>query len=574
MRATGERVPGWRPQPVRAGAIAELLRDAATRCDTDALVFPGSRLTYPELEQQAHAMSRSLHGLGVGRGDAVAIFMANVPGYVVALLAAAKLGAVAVPVNGRFKARELRHVIGHSDSRVLVTSVNDGADEEYARVLAEVFGELGDADPERLSPATAPALRTIVNLGARQVPGMLSAEAFAAAGEAVASGRVETLQCRVQIRDPALLMYTSGTTALPKGCLITHEAIVRQAMAAGARAFDLAPGESFWNPLPLFHTGGLMPLIASLDMRTAFCHPGHFEPGAALEMIEREHCAVLYVMFDTIWVPILDHPRFASTDLSRARAVYLVGPPDRMRWFQRRTPEISVVSAFGMTEVCAHLAVAGPHSDERTRLTTAGHVQPELEARIVDPATGAPQPSGVPGELLYRGPFLFEGYYKQPELTAEAIDEAGWFHSGDLGELDDEGRFTFRGRLKDMLKVGGENVSPLEIEAHLAAHPSVAIAQVVSAPDARYAEVAAAYVQLRAGATVTEDELIDHCRGAIATFKVPRYVRFVQEWPMSGTKIQKFALRERIAAELDAAGITEAPRISSDGAGPRAPAQV
>ncbi len=564
-----ERAAGERPQPVRASSIAELLRDAAQHSDGCALVFPGRRLAYPELERRAHAMACSLHGLGIGRGDTVAIFMANAPEYVIALLAAAKLGAVAVPINGRFKARELRHVIGHSDSRVLLTAVHDGPDEEYARVLAEVFPELARSDPGRLSLPGAPRLHAIVNLGGRPVDGMLGAGAFAAAGEDVAPERVDVLQCRVRVRDPALLMYTSGTTALPKGCLITHEAIVRQAMAAADRAFGLGPGESFLDPLPLFHTGGLMPLIASLHMRTAFCHPGHFEPGAALQMIERERCAILYVMFDTLWVPLLDHPRFAQADLSHVGAVYLVGPPDRMRWYQRRTPGIAVVSAFGMTEVCAHLAVAGPRADEETRLTTAGHVQPELEARIVDPHTGAEQPPGVPGELLYRGPFLFEGYHKEPELTAEAIDERGWFHSGDLGELDAQGRFTFRGRLKDMLKVGGENVSPLEIEAHLAAHPAVAIAQVVSAPDARYAEVPAAFVQLRAGATVTERELIDHCRGTIATFKVPRYVRFVRDWPMSGTKIQKFALRERIAAELDAHGITEAPRIRSAAAGPR-----
>ena len=175
-------------------------------------------------------------------------------------------------------------------------------------------------------------------------------------------------------------------------------------------------------------------------MRTAFCHPGHFEPAAALRMIERERCAVLYVMFDTIWVPLIDHPDLADTDLSAVRAVYLVGPPDRMHAFQQRTPKIQVVSAFGMTEVCAHLAVAGPAADAETRLTTAGHIQPEMETRIIDPETGCDAPAAVAGELLFRGPFMFEGYYKQPEATAAAIDADGWFHSGDLGVIDAEGR--------------------------------------------------------------------------------------------------------------------------------------
>jgi fatty-acyl-CoA synthase len=357
-------------------------------------------------------------------------------------------------------------------------------------------------------------------------------------------------------------MYTSGTTARPKGCLITHEAIVRQARMASARGLRLAPGEVFWDPLPLFHTGGVMPLLACADARAAFCHPGHFEPGAALDQIERERAACCYVMFDTIWLGVLDHPRFAEADLSAVRHVYMVGPPEKMRGFQERLPTARIVSAFGMTEVCAHLALAGPDADEETRLTTAGEVQPELEARIVDPETGLDLPPGEEGELLYRGPCLFEGYYREPELTAEAIDADGWFHSGDRGRLDERNRFTFRGRIKDMLKVGGENVSPLEVEGYLALHPAVNIAQVVSAPDGRYAEVPCAYVELRPGAAATEQELIGFCLGAIATFKVPRYVRFVSEWPMSGTKIQKFVLRERIATELREAGITEAPRIA------------
>jgi fatty-acyl-CoA synthase len=304
-----------------------------------------------------------------------------------------------------------------------------------------------------------------------------------------------------------------------------------------------------------------MPLMATTYQRAAFCHPGHFEPGAALDMIEQERCSVLFVMFDTIWMQILNHPRFASADLSNVRTLFMVGPPERMRWFQERTPEATVATSFGMTEICAHLALAAPDEDEETRLTTAGPVQPEFEVRIVDPETHDALGPNETGELLLRGPCMFEGYYKEPELTAEAIDADGWFHTGDLGRLDDRGRFTFRGRLKDMLKVGGENVSPLEVEGFLAQHPAVNVVQVVAAPDARYAEVPAAFVQLRPDAEVTEDELISFCLGKIATFKVPRYVRFVEEWPMSGTKIQKYVLRQQIAQELEDSGITEAPRL-------------
>jgi fatty-acyl-CoA synthase len=283
-------------------------------------------------------------------------------------------------------------------------------------------------------------------------------------------------------------------------------------------------------------------------------------------MIEHERVAVVYVMFDTIWLPVLDHPRFGQADLSNLRTIYMVGVPERMRFYQERTPWATIGSAFGMTECNAHLAVAGPDADEETRLTTAGHIQPEMEAKIVHAETREELPAGAEGELLYRGAFLFNGYYKQPELTAEVIDTEGWFASGDLGRLDEQNRFTYRGRLKDMLKVGGENVSALEVENYIATHPAVQIVQVVSAPDSRYTEVAAAFIQLRSGVEVGEEEIIEFCLGRIATFKVPRYVRFVTEWPMSGTKIQKYVLRQRIAEDLEAKGITEAPHLDARGA--------
>jgi fatty-acyl-CoA synthase len=533
---------------IEATTIGDLLLGASLDSDGDAVVFPDERASYPELEARAEEVARGLRALGVGPGDKVAILMPNCVDYAVSLYGIARLGAVSVPLNGRFKALELGYVVGHSDAKVLLTA-------DRGPAQAETFALLEQVRPE------APALQAVVDLGHGSREDVLARAAFVEAAATVPQREVELLGRRVRVRDAGVLMYTSGTTAQPKGCLITHEAVVRQAQLAARRALQLRPGEAFWDPLPMFHTGGVMPLLAAAAARGVFCHPGHFEPGTALEMIERERCVCLYVMFDTIWVPMQEHPRFADTDLSAVRTIYLVGPPERMRGFQERIPWVKVATAFGMTEVCAHLTLAGPDADEETRLTTAGPVQPELEAKVVDPETGAEQPTGEVGEVLLRGPCLFDGYYKQPEASAEAVDAEGWFHSGDLGLLDERGRFTFKGRLKDMLKVGGENVSPLEVEGYLAQHEAVAIVQVVAAPDARYAEVPAAFVELRPGASATEEELIDYCLGNIATFKVPRYVRFVDEWPMSGTKIQKFALRERIAQELAADGITEAPRL-------------
>jgi fatty-acyl-CoA synthase len=550
--------------------LGDLLAGAAAEQSGDALVFPDARLTYPELEAAAVQCARSLRALGIGPRDKVGILMPNCADFIVALFAITKLGAVCVPVNGRFKAVELGYVVKHADMRILLMADEGSEQAEDFRVVSEIFPELADQDPDALDLPEAPLLRQIVDLGVGSRDGIMSRSAFEAMAEKVDADEVYRMGRRVGVRDICMLMYTSGTTARPKGCQHSHEGLVRQGQAAAARCLQIEPGEAMFDPCPLFHTASLTPIVACVAARGAFVHPGRFEPGLAVDMIERERVAVVYVMFDTIWLPVLDHPRFAEADLSQLRTIYMVGVPERMRYYQERTPWAKIGTAFGMTECNAHLALGGPDADEETRMTTAGHVQPEMEAKIVHPETREELLPNAEGELLYRGAFLFNGYYKQPDLTAEVIDTEGWFASGDLGRLDEQGRFTYRGRLKDMLKVGGENVSALEVENYIATHPAVQIVQVVSAPDTRYTEVAAAFIQLRAGSDASEEEIIEFCLGQIATFKVPRYVRFVHEWPMSGTKIQKYVLRQIIAEDLETKGITEAPRLDSRRAGTEA----
>jgi fatty-acyl-CoA synthase len=287
-----------------------------------------------------------------------------------------------------------------------------------------------------------------------------------------------------------------------------------------------------------------------------------FEPAAALAQMERERCTTAFPAFETLWLAVLNHPEFERTDLSSLRLVLNVGTRERLEQMQARMPWATQISSYGCTElggVCAFGHIKDPLE---LRVTTSGRPFEGMEIRIIDAETGAVLPPGEVGEIICRGHSMFDGYYREPELTAQVVDDEGFFHTGDLGALDPDGRVQYRGRLKDMLKVGGENVAAAEIEGHLATHPAVEIVQVVGVRDARYNEVPVAFVQLRAGATATEDELIQHCLGAIATFKVPRYVRFVTEWPMSGTKIQKFRLHDQITAELDAAGIAEAPKLT------------
>jgi fatty-acyl-CoA synthase len=549
---------------IEVTTVGDLVDRAATESTGDAIVFPDERVTFPELAALTDRFARSLRGLGVGPGDKVGILMPNQLDFVAGFLGAAKLGAVTVPVNGRFKEHELSHVIAHADISVLLCAAGPDDAVDFPELLARVFPDAAAQDPERLELESAPLLRNLVHLNGERA-GFLTREAFDAAATSVDEDELRTLQSRVRVRDVAVLMYTSGTTAKPKGCLLTHEAIVRHGANVQRTKFLMTAEDRFWDPLPLFHIGGIVPMLGCLGLRATFVHAGHFDPLVSLHQLQDERCTVAYPAFDLIWLAILDHPRYAEFDLSRLRVVQSITTPERLRDLQRRMPWAAFVTSFGATECSSNLTLGGADDSDQIRVETLGTVVPGNELKIVDPETGVERAPGETGELCLRGYARFEGYFKDPERTALAIDGEGWFHTGDLGSVDEGGYLRYAGRLKDMLKVGGENVAAIEIEDYLVRHPAVNIAVVVGVRDARYEEVPAAFIQLAPGQTLDEDELIAFCVGRIATFKVPRYVRFVTEWPMSGTKIQKFVLAEQIAGELDEQGILEAPKIVARG---------
>ena len=503
--------------------VHEMLdRLAQERPGADGAVFPGERCTWGELAERSARQARRLRACGVGPGACVGILIPGNIEHLEILLGAMRLGAVPVPINARYKASELDYVVSHSKMALLLTAPSNAALVEQTGVSACPVVVVGR--DEEWEHADAPF---------------------------------------VDIDDPeapAVILYTSGTTSSPKGAVHTHASLVAEGVNLAER-LCLGREDRFWSPLPMFHSGGIVTMLGSLASGAAFCHVGTFEPGVALDQLERERCTHAFPAFETIWLRVLDHPRFETADLGALRIVINVGVRERMKAMQERLPGAAQVSCFGSTESCGFLCLGLASDPLEARLTTSGRNLPHMELRVVDLDTGQEAAPGVIGEALFRGQSRFSHYHRDPEYTAQVIDADGWFHTGDLIRRDEEGRVSFVGRLKDMLKVGGENVAAAEIEDFIAAHPAVKIVQVVAAPDARYTEVAAAFVELRPGATLTERELIDFCLGKIATFKVPRYVRFVEEWPMSGTKIQKFRLRQQIAAELEAAGITEAPRL-------------
>jgi acyl-CoA synthetase (AMP-forming)/AMP-acid ligase II len=551
MRASRNDVHPW-AEAITLGDL--LLRTAHRQPDADAVVFVDERLDYRALEARARLLARGLIGLGVGPRDRVGVLMANSPDCIATIFAIALAGAVVVPINTRYRAVELPFVVADAGVRVIVTSdrIDDYVD--LLGLLHEALPGLDAAErPRELDLEVAPELRAVVVLGQASRPGTVQEAELLELAQATADAdaELEHRRAAVRLRDDALLLYTSGTTSLPRGCQLTHEALVRN-WTVVAQVMQLGGGDRLWAPCPLFHLGAIGPLIAAVGAGAAFVSDTFFEPVRALQLIQRERATHLYPAYPPITQGLIDQPAFGDADLSTARMMLNVGPADLLRQMQAAMPHVVQLSLYGSTEGGGAITYTQIDDDLESRVTTCGLPLPGMEVRIVDPETGVDLPTGGEGEILVRSPGLFDGYANDPEKTQAAFDQDGWYRTGDRGALDADGRLRFLGRLKDMLKVGGENVGAAEIESLLSTHAAVKLVQVVGVPDARLEEVPAVFVELRAGASATADELIAFCSERIARFKVPRYVRFVSEWPMSATKIQKGPLRERLVAELAA----------------------
>ncbi|MGH9245447.1 MAG: class I adenylate-forming enzyme family protein [Acidimicrobiales bacterium] len=526
-----------------------LVRGAERHPDRDAVVFPDQRVSYGDLDGRASDMARALAAAGVDPGDHVGIVMANCPELLDVMFGILYLGAVVVPINDRFKPRELAYVIDNADLVALVTHRDRDSRTDHVRALYEALpGLAASADPRGLRLDAAPRLRAAAVIGT-SAPGFLDDDALHELAATVAPAVVEHRRRQVALRGVAMMFYTSGTTAMPKGCPLTHEATVRCAFETRDR-LGWGEGDRVYDPLPMFHTAFTQPFGAILAAGGTYLTQRHFDPGEAMRLIEEEQATLMFPAFPTITQALLNHPDYRESSFTRVRQIFNVAPPNLLRAMQAAMPYTTQVTAFGMTEFAGSVVMVDPADDVDSRCDTQGPPLPSLEVEIRDP-DNRPLKPGQRGEIVARGPTSFDGYYDDPVKTAETIEPDGWVHTGDLGELDERGRLLYQGRLKDMLKVGGENVAAIEIESYIANHPAVSICQVVGVPNAKYLEVPAAFVELKPGATATADELIDFCRQGLAGFKVPRHVRFVEEWPMSATKVQKFRLRDELAAELE-----------------------
>ncbi len=528
--------------------IGDLLRSNAQTCpDRAAIVFPDEHATYQELAARVDQLTRALIALDVSVGECVGLLMHNSLDMVASLFACASVGAICVPINVRNRGKELAYVVADAQMRVLLVNVLSGDYPDLLARLEEALPGLEDGTGGRLTIEGAPSLERLFVFGDDPRAGDDQA-ALSHLGASVSDVTLQRRRTSVSPDDPAIMLYTSGTTSMPKGCPLLHRQLLSISGQIGER-LGSREADRVWDGLPMFHASGIVPMLMTMLARGTFLSQHHFDAGVALSMIESHRATLAWPAFNTIWQELLVHPGFQPEALSSLRAVLCVGPGETVRLMESISTA-PLLSCYGITEGIGVPIMVRHDDDEWTRTESGGRPFDGIEAVVRDPETAADLPLGAQrGELWLRGPNVFGGYWHDEQKTRESFDADGWFNTGDLASIDEAGLVYYHGRVKDMLKVGGENVAAVEIEAHLSTHPAVKLAAVVGRPDAKYGEVPFAFIELRPGHESSESELIDYCVGQIASFKVPRHVRFVTEWPMSATKIRKADLREQAARE-------------------------
>jgi len=477
--------------------------------------------------------------------------MPNTVELIQTILAVATLGAITVPLNTRYREIELGYVIRHSEVSLVATTDGSVEGVDFVKLLGEAAIEptkVGDPENAREDDPTGKLI--CLQLGPH--PQFVGQERFEHLSSSISPATVSTFRQSVRIRDTAMILYTSGTTAAPKGCLLSHEALVRTGVARIQERRLSNERTVIWTPCPMFHVGAIVPLIGCIATGSTFVTSRQFDPAETLRVLESEHVNVALPLFPAFTEGLIECPEFSTTDLSALDQILTTGPRPVVERAMSAFPRAKLISGYGMTEACGVAASSAVTDSDEDRLRWDGVPFVGIEMRVIDPDAGSEVLPGLLGELLVRGYCTFNGYYKDPEATRMAIDDDGWFHTGDIGVADPMGRVSFRGRYKDMLKVGGENVAALEVETFLIDHPEIRHVEIVGVPDARLGEVVAAVIEREDGSVIQEQDVIQYCRGRIATFKVPRFVHFVHrdEWPMSATKVNKGALRERLSDEL------------------------
>lgn len=512
----------------------------AERGAQEAFVGPDGRYRWRELADGARAIAAALHAGGVRHGDHVGVMLGNSALWIQVFYACASLGAVTVPVNTRFKSEELRFCLKQADIRLLVM-----ADQFLGIDFIDLLRQVEPAVDSALPGRELPLLRQVVVVGADVPAGTTGYQAFLQAGTAVAASELDRRAEATAPDDVLLIQYTSGTTSFPKGVMLTHANMLTNAWAAAQR-MGVTAQDRYFSIRPYFHVAGTtLSILVSLVTGCCLLTLPRFDVAQALRILDEERCT-LTSGNDTIFLMLMGHPDFDPQRL-HLRGGWAAAGPEVMQKIRDVMGVPSICNAYGQSEASPNVIMSAHDDDFALRAMGWARPHPGMQVRVVD-AGGAPLPAGARGEIQVRGWSVMKGYYNMPEATARALGPDGWLSTGDLGEMDAEGRLRMVGRLKDMFRVGGENVAPLEVEEVLHAHPAVRLAQVVGVPDARLGEVPAAFVLLKEGRAAPPEALIDWCRQRCANYKVPRYLDVVESFEHIGmtgsSKVQKNKLRD------------------------------
>jgi fatty-acyl-CoA synthase len=526
---------------------------AARQPDLDALVYPdrGLRLSYREFNAECRKVARALMSLGIEKGDHIAIWASNVPEWVTAQFATGMMGAVLVTVNINYRKTELEYLLQQSDSSTLVL-MEHYKDASYIDILYEIAPELKTLKAgEPLRCKALPKLRNVIVISQDSYPGMLTWREMAEGSGSVTDEVLDRRMQSLHHDDVINMQYTSGTTGFPKGVMLTHANIINNATSIGA-CMELSNRDRMCIPVPFFHCFGcVLGTLTCVAAGATMVPVQEFKVRQVLEAVQKERCTALHGV-PSMFIAELNDPEFSSFDLSSLRTGIMAGSPcpiEVMKAVVEKMGAREITIAYGQTESSPVITQTRTDDELELRVSTVGYALPGVEVRIVDAETHQEMPRGEQGELCTRGYHVMKGYYKNPQATAKAIDNEEWLYTGDLAVMDENGYCRITGRLTDMIIRNGENVYPREVEEFLYHHPKVLDVQVVGVPDAKSGEEVMAWVRLKEGESATAEEIRAYCQGKISRYKIPRYVAFCNEYPMTASgKVQKYKLRE-LAAE-------------------------